>query len=262
MLDLHLHVLPAIDDGAADAFESHQMLKRWADYGFTELVTTPHLGGKLSPIYAAGVADALDRTAEVASSCGITLHRGYEIMLQPDLPERLEAGEQVTLAGSKAVLVEVPFMQWPSFTEETMFGVQTAGFWPILAHPERYLAVQDDPARALALAGRGVVMQLTYASLAGALGRSAQRTAELLMVADIAIVLASDAHSDGQRLVTILRGIERARELAGESRTRQMTVDNARSLLNDEPLPDPAAIEPERSRPGPLERVKQIIRQS
>jgi len=261
MLDLHLHVLPAVDDGAADELESRQMLAQWAEFGFTGLVATPHLGGKLSPVYAAEVSDAFDRTSPVAAALGLTLHAGYEIMMQPDLPDRLEAGEPVTLAGSKAVLVEVPFMHWPTFTEVVMFSIQTAGFRPVLAHPERYLAVQHDPGLALALAGRGVMMQLTYASLAGGLGRSAQRTAEQLLTAGAVIVLASDAHSEGQRLLTIPRGVERATELVGESRTRQMTFDNAWALLHDEALPDPAPVEPARSRQGPLERVKQIIRQ-
>ncbi|CAN5755566.1 tyrosine-protein phosphatase [soil metagenome] len=259
MIDLHLHVLPAVDDGAADDFETRTMLERWAGFGFTELVSTPHLNGSLTPIYEAEVGDALERAAAMAEDLGISLMAGFEIMLQPDLPGRLESGERLSLGGSTAVLVEVPFLQWPSFTEDTIFGLQAAGFQPVLAHPERYAAVQDDPRRALALAGRGVVLQVTYASLAGVLGKPVQRTAELLLQSDAMMVLASDAHSNGRRLLAIPRGADRAGELVGDGRLRQLMVDNPAALLAGEALPDPVKIEPAESPAGPIGRVKRLF---
>jgi protein-tyrosine phosphatase len=259
MIDLHLHVLPGVDDGAVDDFEAQGMLERWAELGFTELVATPHLSGPLTPIYSAEIADSFERIEVNAAALGIRLQRGFEIMLSPDLPGRLEEGEPLSLAGSTAVLVEVPFLLWPSFTEAILFAIQAAGFQPVLAHPERYTAVQNDPRLALAPAQRGTVLQITYASLAGVLGRSARRTAELLLRSDVPVVLASDAHSNGQRLATISQGSDRARDLVGERRVRQLANDNPAALLAGETLPDPVPIEPQQAHLGPLDRLKRAI---
>jgi protein-tyrosine phosphatase len=259
MIDLHSHVLPAVDDGAVDEFESRSMLERWAGFGFTTVAATPHLNIPASPIYRAEVEDAFDRLSKAAAEQGVSLVSGFEIMLHPDLPSRLESGALPALGGSGAVLVEVPFLQWPSFTESALFDLQTAGFRPVLAHPERYTAVQHRPDLALSLANRGVVLQLTFASLTGALGKTVKRTAELLLLSDAHLILASDAHSNGQRLDAIPVALDRARQLVGDARLRQITVENPAALLSGAPLDEPAPLQPAPLPESRMDRVKRVF---
>lgn len=244
MIDLHLHLLPAVDDGAASLDVSVAMLDLAARLGYTRLVATPHLDGLLTADYGAKVRAALVAVRAAGAQRGIpvTVDAGFEIQLSPDLPQRLAGGEPSTLAGSKTVLVELPFSGWPNFTEQTLFSVQTLGFTPLLAHPERYTAVQSDIDRALGLVDRGVLLQLTTGSLAGLFGKAAQRTAEHLLREDAAAVLASDAHSDGRRFVAVADGLRRAVELVGERRVRQLTQDNPDALLAGRPLPSSEAV--------------------
>ncbi len=239
MIDLHLHVLPNVDDGARDKDESAAMLSRWSNLGFTRLVSTPHLMNTLDADYHETVQRAFDAIRDVAAGSGIELETGYEVMLLPQLADELDAGAPLCLGASRAILVELPFADWPTYTETSIFDIQAAGFRPVLAHPERYDAVHREFGLVERLAERGVVLQVTFASLAGVFGRAVQRTAEALIALDAYVLLGSDAHSTGERLRSVGRGLDRAIELVGDQRARQMTRDLAGALLADEALPDP-----------------------
>ncbi|HEY7030867.1 MAG TPA: CpsB/CapC family capsule biosynthesis tyrosine phosphatase [Thermomicrobiales bacterium] len=245
MIDLHLHLLPGIDDGAQSLDVSRSMIQRAREAGFEVLVTTPHLDGPLSQDYRARVAAAWTEVAPIAAAAGIQVAQGYEIQLTPDLPYRLDSGEPSTIAGGRTVLVELPFIGWPNFTEQVLFDLQASGYRPLLAHPERYREAQHDVDRLVRLAERGVALQVTFGSLAGLLGKRVQEIAEELLRRDAATVLATDAHSAGQRLETVDKGLARARALVGSARLRQLVSDNPRALLRDEPLPAATASAPE-----------------
>jgi protein-tyrosine phosphatase len=242
MIDLHLHLLPAIDDGAASLDVSLEMLNRAESFGFNSLIATPHLNGPLTAQYDAKVRQALTEVRNAADGTPITIDLGFEILLSPDLPARLSKGERSRLADSTTVLVELPFVGWPLFTEQTLFDVQTLGLRALLAHPERYSAVQSEPEKALELAERGVLMQVTLGSLVGLFGKPAQKIAELLLREGAATVLASDAHSAGQRFMAVGDGLHRAEDLIGPARVRQLVYDNPKALLESRPLPMPAEI--------------------
>jgi protein-tyrosine phosphatase len=250
MIDLHLHLLPGIDDGAQSLDVSHVMIQRAHAAGFDTLVATPHLDGPLTQDYRIRVATAWTEVAPFAAASGIQVAQGYEIKLTPDLAHRLDRGEPSTLAGGRAVLVELPFVGWPNYTEQSLFDLQAAGFRPLLAHPERYVDTHRDVDRLIQLAERGIAQQVTFGSLVGLFGKRVQEVAEELLRRDAATVLATDAHSAGQRLEMIEKGIARARALVGSARLKQMVSDNPRALLRDEPLPSPEPLLPEEDAAG------------
>jgi len=241
MIDLHMHLLPAIDDGAASLDVARAMLDKGEALGFTTLVATPHLRGPLTPEYERRVRAAFSSMQAETIGRPITVELGYEILLSPDLPTRLQSGERSRLGGSSSVLIELPFVGWPNFTEQVLFDLQSIGFRPVLAHPERYAAVQSEPQKALELAGRGVLLQVAIGSLVGLFGKSAQKIGELLIREDAAAILATDAHSAGQRFMSVSDGIARAQALIGSDRVYQLMHENPKALLESHPLPTPAA---------------------
>lgn len=236
MIDLHLHLLPAIDDGAATIEVSQAMLAAAHGLGFRTLVATPHLLERLTSDDHWRIAAALAAVAAEAEPLGLQIQLGFEVALTPDLPARLAANEPITLAGSRAILIELPVVGWPTYTETALFALQTAGYRPVLAHPERYQAVQGDPSLALDLAERGIALQVTYASFVGLFGKPAQRAAETLLRNGAVHVLASDAHSTGQRLAVVSRAYKRVVKLVGPEAARILTTDNPAALLADQPL--------------------------
>lgn len=259
MIDLHLHLLPGVDDGPPTLDGSRTILERAAGLGFRTLVATPHLKQPLDVEYHALVSRALELVRPEAEARGIYVTQGFEVLLQPGVPGQLAAGQPLTLGDSSTILVELPFDIWPPYVDQTIFDLQTSGYNVLLAHPERYTPALRKPELVLDLASRGVMLQVTFASLAGVFGRDCQRFADTLLQQDAATVLASDAHSDGRRLTSVAAGIKRARQLVGPDRTTQLVVANPASLLDDLTLPPPAPLEPAPVQAGLFDSVRRWV---
>lgn len=243
MIDLHLHVLPDVDDGASSENVSRTMLEILARMGFQRVVATPHLMQPLTREYHLETTTALELIRPIATQLGITLELGYEHMLSPDITERLKRHEPSTLAGSSAVLVELPFIGWPQHTASTLFDLRTAGYRPVLAHPERYVEVHKNLELALAVGEQGSVLQVTSGALAGLYGKTVERSArkivEIGLERGIAMVLSTDAHSDGQRLVKVPDGISWIRKQFnhGDLVVQWMSEVVPTHLLASSPIP-------------------------
>jgi len=231
MIDLHSHLLPGVDDGAASWVEADAMLRRWRALGFTGVVATPHLKQALDQAYLDRIDEAFAEVTRLAEPLGIEVRRGFENLLSPELPAHLQAGLPLTLGGSRAVLVELPFQQWPHHADHTLFALQTAGYQPILAHPERYAEVQRNPAVAVRLAERGIALQVNIGSLTGRYGRAARRVAETLLRRNAVAIVASDAHGAGVTFDDLDQGIQRLNELSGNG-AQLLLTERPRALLD------------------------------
>jgi protein-tyrosine phosphatase len=239
------------------------MLSVAASLGYTGLVATPHLLEPLTEEYSQRVATERAWITPLAAESGLELRSGFEIRLTPDIGARLEAGEPISLGGSRTVLIELPFAGWPIFTDQALFDIMSAGFRPLLAHPERYAAVIENPALIDRLRERGVMMQVTTGSLAGLFGKRSREISERMLLGDMVDILASDAHSAGRRFVSVVDGLARAEELVGSKRVRQLTYANPTSLLADRPLEAIAEVRPESTVETrwrePIKRLRNLI---
>ncbi len=147
MVDLHSHILPGLDDGAPDVEASVALARAAVAAGTTTLVATPHVSltydtrpdAVSSGIEALGARLADERIPlELVAGAEIAVPRLSE--LDGDALGALAIGDGPYL------LVESPYSASP-FLEETVFGLMTRGFKPILAHPERCALFQRNPAR-------------------------------------------------------------------------------------------------------------------
>ena len=235
MIDLHNHLLPGVDDGASSMASTRLLLARSVELGYRTIVATPHLHVQLAGDYRLAVETRLAEVRHEAGPYGISVIGGYEVFLSPDLPRRLEAGEPSTIAGTWAILVELPFVGWPTYTEATMFALQAAGYRPILAHPERYRAVQEQPDLAIALARRGVQLQLTLQSLTGS-SRRIQKVSTRLLEAGAITLVASDAHGDDHRLAAVPDALRRLEQIVGRERRDRIVNRNPVAILSGDDI--------------------------
>lgn len=252
LVDLHSHVIPGVDDGARDLAEALAMLRIAVADGIGVIVATPHAASCPPERIIPAVAEL----NEAAAAAGIPIRvlPGSEVLLAPGLPERHAAGQLITLAGTPYILLEIPFRgSWPPFLLQAVYDLQLAGLWPIFAHAERYAAVQAEPHRVQELVARGVPIQINGDSLLGRNGRAARRTAELLIEARMAHLIASDAHRPLHRPPQIREALTRAGDVAGAEYAAWMAAA-ALAVVRGEPLtlPEPRPV----SRPSFFARLR------
>jgi protein-tyrosine phosphatase len=258
MIDIHTHIIPSLDDGPPDMDTSVAMGRMAAQEGITAMISTSH-SEESSAVGYQGMQQRLEevRAAWAGEGLNIRLELGVEIFLTPDTLADLKSGRLWTLAGSRYVLVEVPYQPWPAYTERALFELQLAGYLPILAHPERYTAIQADPNLMYSLAERGVLSQVTAGALLGDHGSPARRCAETLILHGLAQILSSDTHGLTQRKRTpqLLHALEVAEGLVGAEAAQAMVNDNPACILSHRHLtPEPERVNPQKWSLGRLFR--------
>ncbi len=243
MIDIHTHIIPDLDDGPPDMEASIEMGRIAEQEGITAIISTSHSeeAGEVGREAMEGRLDEV-RAAWSAAGLNIRLELGMEIFLRPDTPRELKEGRVWPLAGSQYALVELPYQPWPLYAEQTLFGLQLAGYVPILAHPERYTAIQADPARMYTLAERGVLGQVTAGALQGHQGSNTKKTAETLLRHRLVQFLSSDAHgtTERKRMPVLRSALHLVESLVGPELAHSLVTTNPAHILNKTPLaPDP-----------------------
>lgn len=201
MLDLHVHVLPGIDDGPRTLDDALALAKALVADGIEHVVATPHIYPGVFDNTPQRIADAFDRlqSAIEAESLPLSMTWAAEVRICPEIFDWLEQRRLPLLDGSlvgpSTALIELPDGQIPVGTDRLMALLIDRGITPLIAHPERNKAVMDQPARLEVLRRMGCCFQLTAGSVLGEFGSRAQAAARHLLDADWADVIASDAHN-------------------------------------------------------------------
>lgn len=191
-VDWHSHILPGVDDGLQKVEDSLAILDVYASLGVREVWLTPHI-----------MEDVPNETAALRGrfawfsaqySGPIALHLAAENMIDNLFCERLDAGDLLPL-GSKGdcLLVETSYMSPPLGFHSTLRKIQSKGFHPVLAHPERYVYMSERDYKELK--DMGVRLQLNIPSLFGAYGSEAQTKARHLLRQGLYTLSGHDLHS-------------------------------------------------------------------
>ncbi len=217
MIDLHSHILPGIDDGPSDVAVSLHMARAAAADGARVVACTSHRHGRY-PTPAARVHEGIAALQPLIDDAGIALRLvpGLEIALDQVAGMDDDELKAASLGDGRWLLLEMPFKGWPLELPQIMTALEVRGFRTLLAHPERNESVQANPDRMRDLVGRGALVQVTAASLTGAISPAAERASHALLRAGLIHVIASDMHSMSYRPPGLLAGLAAA---AGVLRT-------------------------------------------
>lgn len=239
MIDIHCHILPDLDDGADSLDEALEMARIAAYSGVTDIIATPHFRGEPA---SADMLEEIDRRyLELRDALEqwrvpIRLHKGAEILCTPLTPELARQGLIPTLGNSRYVLTEFYFNESFSFMDNCLQKLVEAGYTPVIAHPERYDAIQWDPEQLRPWAGRGYVLQINKGSVLGTLGYRAEQTAHELLELGLVHLFASDAHSCNMR-TPHMEGLRRwAIEFCDPECAQLLLVDNPNQILQGLPV--------------------------
>ena len=200
LVDIHNHLLPGIDDGAPTIEDSIQLFRRFSDLGIRDFICTPHIMNDYYPNTPTTINASLDKVKKALALTndlwGIKVHAAAEYMMDQNFMELLEGGEILTLKDNY-ILVEMSYFQAPINLKEILFQLQTKGFKPVLAHPERYAYYHSkDLSKYEDLKNRGCLFQVNALSLSSHYGTGIQKTAFQLLEAGMIDLIGTDAHRE------------------------------------------------------------------
>lgn len=247
MIDLHTHILPGLDDGAADVSVSLEMARAFVGDGVRVVACTPHILPGLYHNTGPQIRHAVSTLQATLDEAGIPLQlvTGADNHIVGDFVHALGTGRLLTLADTRYVLVEPPHHVAPARMEEFFFGITMAGFVPILTHPERLTWITTQYQTIQNLLQAGVWMQITCGSLTGAFGRSPRYWGERMLDEGCVHILASDAHDISRRPPSMSEGREMAAKRLGDEEARHLVETRPTGVLANAapstlpPLPAP-----------------------
>ncbi|HET8540431.1 MAG TPA: CpsB/CapC family capsule biosynthesis tyrosine phosphatase [Anaeromyxobacter sp.] len=237
-VDLHCHLLWALDDGCETPAETVAAARLLVELGFSDAAPSPHAVPGLPSGDAARAEARLGEAAALLAREGIplALHRNAENRLDEEFLARAGGeGRRGLGAGQRWVLVEVPFEAPVPALAELVFALRRKGVSPLFAHPER-CAEFERSGRAEEVVRLGGALQLNVGALAGVYGREVRRLAERLVSEGLYAVASTDLHRpDGVRewLAEALAALERR---AGADGFERLLGGNPRRILAGEDL--------------------------
>ncbi|QDH78352.1 capsular biosynthesis protein [Echinicola soli] len=196
-VDMHSHLIPGIDDGAESLKESVALIKRLQDLGLRKLITTPHVMTEFYKNTPKIISEGLSKLQEVLKeeNIQVEIEAAAEYYLDEIFVEKLEKDEPLLTFGDNYILVETGFMNRPHMLQETFFALETKGYKPILAHPERYLYLQQDPSMLESLIEKGIYFQINLLSFTGYYSKPIKAMAEKLLERRLVRFVGTDCHN-------------------------------------------------------------------
>lgn len=238
MIDVHSHIIPKIDDGARELEESYIMIKEAENSGFTNIISTSHyIEG-----YYEEDKEKIDEWIKLTNNTlkekkiNVTLHCGSEIYITQNLVDLIKNKKANTLAESRYVLFELPMNSNIKYLNNIIFEIKSHNMIPVIAHPERYTYVQENPNILIPLIEQGTLFQGNYASIIGKYGNYAKTTMKKLLKADMIHFLGTDCHrkndiyNEMKEILIVLSNI------VGKEKIEELSTINPGNILNDKEI--------------------------
>jgi protein-tyrosine phosphatase len=194
--DMHSHLLPGIDDGSPNLETSLELIKRMMKLGFKRFVTTPHIMWEMYKNTPAIINEKLEllREALKKEGIGVEINAAAEYFLDEHVNNLLSQKEKLLTVQDNMVLVEFSLAHPPFDLKDILFELTMQGYQPIIAHPERYIYLENAKDFYDELKDAGHYFQLNITSLSGYYGKSANNLAQHLIKKGYYNFVGSDLH--------------------------------------------------------------------
>lgn len=236
MVDIHCHILPALDDGATEDAVSRQMFEMAARDGIVQIVATPHANYQ----YKFDAQVNRNKRDQLQASMGAT----PEILLGCDFHLSFENIEDAkrdhtrySINGKQYLLVEFADSNIPPHTDQIFFDLISCGIVPIITHPERNPILADQPELIATWIGLGCAVQVTAGSVTGKFGTRALRSTQTMLKYNMVHFIATDAHNLTTRPPVLSEARETiARDISPEV-AELLSNSNPRAVVEGLPMP-------------------------
>jgi protein-tyrosine phosphatase len=249
VIDLHCHLLPAVDDGSRSVDQSVKVLQEMARQGITDVCLTPHLPAGRTESGPPPVHQRAFEALRAQAPASPRLHRGAEIMLDRPITRPVALARNVTLGGSRYMLVEFPRLVAYDTVTNALTQVAEMGLIPVLAHPERYSCCSPEAVRHWRSVGSKMQVDSTTLLAPQARGQRARQ----LVAEGLADILAGDNHGDERTVATGARFLQ-AQD--GTEQVELLAMRNPSAILEDQAL---TPVPPIRIRQSWMSRIKEFL---
>jgi len=190
--DIHSHLLPGIDDGSKNLDESMDIINKFKNLGYENLIITPHV---MSEGYNNSTDLILQKYNELKKNIDfMNLYVSAEYNMDEEFAKRVKNNDLIPIK-YKYILFETSYYTKPTIFEDLIFQIQSLGLTPIFAHPERYRYLQHDFDKYKNIKKLGVMFQCNINSFGGYYGKMAKKAVKFLAKEGMIDFLGSDAHS-------------------------------------------------------------------
>lgn len=230
--DIHAHILPGIDDGAADMKMTLKMIEIAGGNGICNIIATPHyIPGESYDLIE--IQRIFQIVREHASAKNINLFLGNEIYLNNGTLESIQSGKALMLAGTRYVLIESA----PSEDYNTIYNglrdILLHGYVPVLAHTERYHCLIRKTERIQELISLGCYIQVNAAGMSSSRFSPEYRFLKKLCRQDQVHFIASDCHNTSERPPGIADGVKRSKKWLTQIQLQKIFYENPKKLLEN-----------------------------
>ncbi|WP_027077502.1 tyrosine-protein phosphatase [Maribacter antarcticus] len=198
--DIHNHILPGIDDGAKTVAESLSLIQGMGAFGITNFICTPHIMENYYPNTPKSINSSLallKNSSKTNKLTNVRIRLAAEHMIDSGFESLLEKNEFMPLDGNY-ILIEMSYLQPSINFDVAIQKIADKNLFPILAHPERYVFLQNNLDKYERIKSKGLLYQLNFLSLGGYYGKHVQKTAHTLLKLNMIDFIATDVHNLNQ----------------------------------------------------------------
>jgi tyrosine-protein phosphatase YwqE len=196
--DVHSHLVPNIDDGSKGLEDSINMITKLHELGYKKLITTPHIMSdayRNTPETILGGLESVKQALK-ENNINVEMDAAAEYYLDFDFERKLNEEKLLTF-GNNYLLFEVSYMNPPDNLFHVIFKMQTLGYKPVLAHPERYNYWHTEFEKYESFIDKGVLLQMNLNSLTGYYSIATKKVAERMIEKNMISFLGTDCHHVG-----------------------------------------------------------------
>ena len=238
MIDTHIHILPALDDGSPNIDVSINMAKTAKENGFDKIIATPHFIEDSGALSAESILKNIESINEVLKNndIEIEIYSGCEIYFTTNIVKLLENKEVLTCCDSKYFLMELPIIGKPLNYIEVLKESISKGYVPIIAHPERYEWFDKNYEEFKKLKDIGVKFQINYGSIMGLYGNMPKKNVIRLLKDNMVDLIGTDSHGNGKVYENLSQSILKIKKICGEENFKVYTETNPQRIINNKDI--------------------------
>ena len=233
--DVHCHALPGVDDGAKSVSESLQILQMEWNCGVEYVLLTPHYRKEMFETDRRIVQDQFGKLQETCRQKvpNLQLYLGCEFHSNMDMTGQWQAEPAYRLCGSRTILLEFSSRDAKDYIRGRVYEAISHGYRVIIAHPERYPAMQEDLDFTEDLLDIGARLQINADSILGEDGRRVKKYCKQLLKYEMADFIGSDAHNCTNRPTRLGECAVWLEKKLGREAARRLLIDNPEKLIRD-----------------------------